>query len=134
MVVIFIIKKASRYLHLLFYCIPVLCAYLHAFLPADPEVSPGEEAGHSVPRQMMDPPLLPQLDHNSVYPRKACPSLSPLGQRIWVSVPGDLDTYRVSLHLVKARVVGCGGIEELPPQQLAIQGKWWGAVLLDLIR
>lgn len=139
MVIILNSKKPQEsiqtiHLHLVFNCIPFLCAYLHAFLPADPEVSPGEEAGHSMPCQRMDPALLPQLDHNSVYPRKACPSLYPLGQCLLVSVPGDLDTYRVTLHLVKAGVVGCGRVEELSPQQLAIQGKRWGAVLLDLTR
>jgi len=86
-----------------------------------------------MPRQMMDPPLLPQLGHNGVYPGKACPSLCPLAQRLWVSVPGDLYTNGVSLHLVEAGVVGGSRIEELPPQQLAIQGKWRGAVLLDLM-
>lgn len=110
-----------------------LCSYLHALLPADPEVSPGEVAGHCVPRQMMDPSLLPELGHNGVYPGKTCPPLCPLGQSLWVSVPGDLNTHRVSVHLVKAGVVSGSRIEKLPPQQLPIQGEWWGAVLLDLI-
>ena len=87
-----------------------------------------------MPRQMVDPPLLPQLCHNGVYPGKACLSLHPLGECLRVPVPGDLDTHRVSLHLVKAGVVGGGRIEELPPQQLAVQGKRWVVVLLDLTR
>ncbi len=103
-----------------------LNSHLHAFLPADPEVSPGEEAGHRVPRCVMDPPLLPQLSHDGIYPGKACLPLCPLRQCLWVSVPGDLDTHRVSIHLVKAGVVGGSRIKELPPQQLAIQRKQWG--------
>lgn len=87
-----------------------------------------------MPRQMVDPPLLPQLCHNGVYPGKARPSLRPLGQCLGVPVPGDLDTHRVSLHLVKAGVVGGCRIEELPPQKLAVQGERWVVVLLDLTR
>jgi hypothetical protein len=30
-------------------------AYLHALLPRDPEVTSGEETGHSMPRQVMNP-------------------------------------------------------------------------------
>lgn len=81
----------------------------------------------------MDPALLPQLGHNGVDPGKARPPLRPLGQRLWVSVPGDLHADGVSLHLVKAGVVGGRRVEELPPQQLAVQGKRRGAVLLDLM-
>lgn len=99
---------------------PFLRSYLHAFFPADPEISPGEETSNTVPCQMMDPPLLPQLGHNSIYPRKARSSFCPLGQCLWVSVPGYLDTNGVAIHLVKAGVVGGSCIEELSPQQLAV--------------
>ena len=33
--------------------------HLHPFLPADPQVAPGEEAGHCVSGQVMNPALLP---------------------------------------------------------------------------
>lgn len=69
---------------------------------------------------MMYPPLLPQLRHDGIDPGEACPPLSPLGQCLRVLVPGDLDTHGISLHLVKAGVVGGGCVEELPPQELAI--------------
>lgn len=90
--------------------------HLHPFLPADPQVPPGEEAGHRVPGQVMDPALLPQLSHDGVYPGKARLGLSPLGESLWISVPGDADADGVTLHLVKARVVGCRRVEELAPQ------------------
>ena len=64
-----------------------LMTYLHAALPADPQVSPGEEAGHGVPGQVMDPALLPELGHDSVDPGEACPSFGPFSQRFWVLVP-----------------------------------------------
>lgn len=90
--------------------------YLHSLLPADPQVSPGQEAGHGVPGQVMDPPLLPQLRHDGVDPGEAGPAFRPLGQRLGVAVPWDLHTDGVVLHLVKAGVVGCGRVEELAPQ------------------
>ena len=61
--------------------------YLHAALPADPQVSPGEEAGHGVPGQVMDPALLPELGHDGVDPGEACPSFCPFSQRFWVLIP-----------------------------------------------
>lgn len=67
-------------------------SYFHAALPADPQVSPGEKAGHSVPRQVVDPALLSQLGHNGVDPGETSPTLSPLGQCFWVLVPWDLET------------------------------------------
>ena len=107
--------------------------YLHPLLPADPQVSPGQEAGHGVPGQVMDPPLLPQLRHDGVDPGKAGPALCPLGQRLGVAVPRDLHTDGVVLHLVKAGVVGCSRVEELAPQQLPVERQWRGAVLLHLM-
>lgn len=95
--------------------------YLHALLPADPQVSTCEKAGHGVARQVVNPPLLSQLGHDSVNPGEACPALSPLGQCLWVVVPWDLNAYGVALHFVETWVV-CGGcVEELAPQQLAVE-------------
>ena len=44
---------------------------LHALLPAEPEVAAGEEAGHGVSGQVVDPALLSQLRHDGVDPREA---------------------------------------------------------------
>lgn len=90
--------------------------HLHSFLPADPKVTPGEKTGHRVSGQVMDPALLPQLSHDGVDPGKACLSLCPFGKCLRVFVPGDAHTNGVPLHLVKARVVGRCGVEELAPQ------------------
>lgn len=49
--------------------------YLHSFFPGDPKVASGQEAGDSVPSQVMDPALFPQLRHDRVDPRKSCLSL-----------------------------------------------------------
>lgn len=111
---------------------PIPRPHLHAFLPADPQVAPGEEAGHGVPGQVMDPALLPQLRHDGVYPGEARFRFRPLGERFEIFVPGDADAYGVPLHFVEARVVSRRGVEELPPQQLAIQRERRGAVLLYL--
>lgn len=67
-------------------------SYLHAALPADPQVSPCEETCHSMSGQVVDPALLSQLGHDSVNPGKTSSTLSPLGQRLWVLVPWDLET------------------------------------------
>lgn len=95
--------------------------YLHALLPADPQVSSGKETGHGVSSQVVDPALLPQLGHDGVDPGEAGPALRPLGQRLGVAVPRDLHADGVALHLVEARVVGGCRVEELAPQQLAVQ-------------
>lgn len=89
---------------------------LHSFLPADPQVPSGEEAGHGVSGEMMDPALLSQLTHDGVYPGEARPSLRPLGERLRVFVPRDANTDGVSFHFVEAWIVGRCGVEELPPQ------------------
>lgn len=68
-------------------------SYLHAALPADPQVSPGEETGHGMSGQVVDPALLSQLGHDSVNPGKTSPTLSPLSQCLWVLVPWDLEMY-----------------------------------------
>lgn len=66
-------------------------SYLHAALPADPQVSSGEETGHGMPGQVVDPTLLSQLGHDGVNPGKTSPTLSPLGQSFWVLVPWNLE-------------------------------------------
>lgn len=71
--------------------------------------------------QVVDPALLPQLGHDGVDPGEAGPALRPLGQRLRVAVPRDLHADGVALHLVEARVVGGCRVEELAPQQLAVQ-------------
>lgn len=92
-----------------------VCTHPDPALPADPEVPSGEEAGHSVPGQVVDPALLPQLGHDGVNPREACLALGPLGQGFGVAVPGDLDADGVPLHSVKPGVVGGRCIEEFSP-------------------
>lgn len=97
--------------------------YFHALLPADPQVSAGQETGHGVTRQVMDPALLTQLGHDGVDPGETRLGLrrnvmlmlhtkpriktlnarfsygSPFLQRLRIMVPVDLQTDRVSLHL-----------------------------------
>lgn len=91
------------------------CTHPDPALPADPEVPAGEEAGHSMPGQVVDPALLPQLGHDGVNPREACLALGPLGQGFGVAVPGDLDADGVPLHSVKPGVVGGRCVEEFSP-------------------
>ena len=50
---------------------------LHALLPADPEVTTGEEAGHSMSPQVVDPALLSQLGHDCIYEGVTCLTLQP---------------------------------------------------------
>lgn len=92
-------------------------AHLQAFLPAEPEVPPGEEADHSSPGEVADPAFFLQLGHDGVYPGKARPTLRPLGHGLGVLVPGDLDADGVALHLVKVGVIAGGRVEELPHQK-----------------
>ncbi len=91
-------------------------SYLHALLPADPQVSAGEETSDCVSGQMVDPALLSQLGHDGIDPGETRPALSPLGQSLWVFVPRDLHANRIAFHLVKARVVGGSRVEEFTPQ------------------
>ena len=97
-----------------------LVTYLHATLPAQPQVSAGQEAGDGMPGQVVDPALLPQLGHDGVDPGEARLGLRPLGQRLGVAVPWDADADGVALHLVEAGVVVGGRVEEVPPQQLGL--------------
>ncbi len=107
--------------------------HLHALLPADPQVSSGQETGHGVSGQVVDPALLPQLGHDGVDPGEAGPAFCPLCQRLGVAVPWDLNTYGVALHLVEAGIVcGCR-VEKLAPQQLTVERQRRRAVLLHLI-
>lgn len=71
--------------------------------------------------QVMDPALLPQLSHDGIDPREAGPALGPLSQCLRITIPWDLDTDRVALHLVESRVVSGSCVEKLTPQQLAIE-------------
>ena len=41
--------------------------HVSALFPADPQIASGEEAGHQVTAQVVDPPLFGQLAHHSVY-------------------------------------------------------------------
>ena len=124
-------------------------SYLHSLLPRDPEVAPCEEAGDGVPGQVVDPALLPQLGHDGVDPREARPAVGPLGQRLGVLVPRDLnrptvkrlrsliwnlvylDTDGVAVHAVKVGILGGRRVEEVPPEELAEQ-RQRRFVLLDL--
>ena len=51
---------------------------------------PGEEAGHTVPGQVVDPALPPQLGHDGVNIGEACPALGPGLQLGGVMVPRNL--------------------------------------------
>lgn len=92
-------------------------SHLHAFLPADPEVAPGQEADHRSPAEGADPALLLQLHHDGVDPGEAGPTLGPLGQGLGVLVPGDLKAHGVALHPVEVEVFAGGRVEELPEGQ-----------------
>lgn len=98
--------------------------HLHATLPADPQVSPGQKAGHSVPSQAVDPSLLPQLGHDGVNPRESCASFGPFGQCLWVLIPGDLHTDGIARHLVKCGIARGYREEELSPEQLGEEDYW----------
>ena len=95
--------------------------YLHALLPAAPQVSASEEAGYGVSGQVVYPALLPQLGHDGVNPGEACPARCQFGQRLRVAVPGYLHADGVALNLVEGWIVGGCCVEVLSPQQLAIE-------------
>ena len=44
---------------------------LHSVFPALPEITPGQEASHRVPGQVVYPALFPELRHDCVNPRKS---------------------------------------------------------------
>lgn len=106
--------------------------YLHALFPADPQVSACEEARDSMPCQMMDPSLLPQLSHDGINPWETSAGLSPLCQGFRVLLPWDLHADGIALHFVKMWVVSSSSVEELTPQQLTVKGQRWDTVLLNL--
>lgn len=64
---------------------------------------------------MVNPALLSQLGHDGIDPGKTGLSLSPLGQGLWVLVPGNTHTDWVALHLVEPWICGSSGVEKLPP-------------------
>ncbi len=96
--------------------------YLHALFPADPQVSTREEASNSMPGQMVDPPLLPQLGHYGINPRETSPALCPLRQSFGVPVPWDLHADGIEFHFVEVWVVSGSRVEELAPEQLTVKG------------
>lgn len=55
---------------------------LLSLLPADPQVAPGEEAGHSVPAQMVNPALLAQLGHDGIDEGESCAGLQKIMQMV----------------------------------------------------
>lgn len=50
-----------------------------------------------MPGPVVDPALLSQLCHDGINPGETGPTLSPLGQRLWVLVPRDLETDKTSV-------------------------------------
>ena len=82
---------------------------------------PGEETGHGVPRQMVDPAFLPELSHDGIDPGKAGLACSPLGQSLGVPVPWDLHADGVAGHPVEVGVAVGRRVKELPPQKLSVQ-------------
>lgn len=92
-----------------------LLKHLHATLPTKPQVAPCKKTGHGMSGLVVDPAFLSQLGHDGVNPGETSPTLSPLGQSLWVVVPWDLYTDGVPIHAVKVGVVcGCR-VEEFPP-------------------
>lgn len=84
--------------------------HLHAVLPADEEVSAGEEAGHGVARQVVDPALAPQLGHDGINEGVAGARLRPRLQRRPVPSgqrrPGTLRHDPYMTALVSSSLVG----------------------------
>ena len=62
---------------------------LHAFLPAYPEVTACQEAGHSMSGQGMNPPLQPQLGHDGIDPRESCLALWRIKQKYTIHSTPD---------------------------------------------
>ena len=50
-----------------------------------------------------------------------CTYASPFRQRLGVLVPGNLHADGVADHPVEVGIVGGGHVEELPPEELAVQ-------------
>ena len=103
---------------------------LEAMLPAQPEVSPGEEHAHGVPHDVVSPPLLLHLSHSRVDEGEARVARLVSLQVFLIVKPGNVDTDGVPLHLSVERVVGTHGIEEFPPDEVRHDGEGDGRVLL----
>lgn len=56
--------------------------------------------------------------------------LSPCSQVFRICVPVHLDTHWVVYHLVKVGDSNAGSVEELSPQELAVEGDWRSRVFL----
>ena len=121
----------------------------HAFLPGHPEVAPGEEAGGGVPRQVVDPALLPQLSHDGVNPGISGLGVGPFRQDFSVVIPGHLNINinspsslsisnpylhadGIPGHFIKVRISCSCTVEEFSPQQLSMEGQGW-VTFLDLL-
>ena len=87
-------------------------------LPAEPEISSGEEHAERVPEDVVDPALGPQLPNPGVNERVARLGFLKQAELLFVCVPGNVNTYWVSLHLAKVGVVGGHAVEKLTPDQL----------------
>lgn len=110
-------------------------------LPVLVEVSPGEEAGHGVSGEVMDPALHPQLRHDGIDERVARPGLLPGQYFLLVTLPVDIAAPWIALHAwvyVRIKLLGESSqgdgdcylhsvkvwsciarkVEELSPQQL----------------
>lgn len=56
--------------------------------------------------------------------------LSPCSQVFRIYVPVHLGAYRVVYHLIKVGDSHTGGVEELSPQELAVEGDWRSRMFL----
>eukprot|EP00037_Helgoeca_nana_P006158 m.57192 g.57192 ORF g.57192 m.57192 type:complete len:379 (-) comp17060_c0_seq1:253-1389(-) len=82
-----------------------------------------------MPREMVDPAFGPQLRHDGVDERVASSPFLPRRQQRRVVAPRNLPADRVVDHLVKVGHGVAVEVEELPPEQLAVERDWRLGVL-----
>mmetsp|Transcript_7744 Transcript_7744/g.23433 ORF Transcript_7744/g.23433 Transcript_7744/m.23433 type:complete len:265 (+) Transcript_7744:355-1149(+) len=91
-------------------------------LPALPQVAAGQEAGHGVPCEMVDPALGFQLDHDGIDERISGAALLPRGEALLVIIPRDLLADGVAPHASKVFHGVSRAVKILPKQHLSMQG------------
>lgn len=89
--------------------------HLFPSFPGNIKISSGQKACYCVSRQMVNPALLFELRHNSIYKGIACFAVLPSLQVLLVFIPFDLLADRVAFYFIEVRDVGTVEIKKFSP-------------------